>query len=504
MAWKRLGWILAAGATLSFLGAIIVASLDARYAKWAFFMLPTRAWEMLAGGLVAYYGARIRLGAVSGRLLEVGGLALIAVSIVVLNERLLWPSHWTAIPVAGTAAVILAARADAGWARLPPVRAVGTWSYSIYLWHWPIVVAAAYFGVERTAPVTIAMLFGSIAIGALSYRVTEVWLRKALFEQSTSLRRVAIPLGVLTLVLAFTGAGLSTHGWEAWSLDRQSPERRSDMEDYRAALADWRYPEVCRGEDRSGAGLALCRLGDNAEAVTLVIGDSHAQQLAPRYASLTGGAVVFATKGGCPPLPEVERAKPGYNCRDFTDAAFRLAASGQYRQVVLVAAWGLYFRPSAGVLCFGSEANCHVPRTPEEGRAAATEAFERLAARLADLKAAGIQPIILLEAPWAEGGDPRGLYEDAFFGRPRAADAFELADWRARTGAMAGQLARVALTAGAIVVDPADHLCDKSACPFRAGGHHLFKDHAHYRASAVSGPAFSFLDGYLLSPTAAP
>jgi hypothetical protein len=262
--------------------------------------------------------------------------------------------------------------------------------------------------------------------------------------------------------------------------------------------------DVRHGKFGEGVILAIEGIGDKAEAVTLVIGDSHAQQLAPRYASLTGGAVVLATKGGCPPLPEVERSTPGYSCRDFTDAAFRLAASGQYRQVVIVAAWGLYSRPSTGALCFGGDTNCQVPRTPEDGRAAMTEAFERLAARLAGLKAAGIQPIIMLEAPWAVSGDPRALYKDAFFGRPRAAVTFELADWRARTSDTAGQLARVARAAGAIVVDPADHLCDKSACPFRAGGQHLFKDNSHYRASAVSRPAFSFLDSYLLSPTAAP
>ncbi|MGQ0464246.1 MAG: acyltransferase family protein [Sporichthyaceae bacterium] len=111
----------------------------------AFFVTPTRVWELGAGALLA----AAPLAAWSGRraratVLAWCGLAAIAGSALLFSHTTPWPGPATIVPVAATALVI-AARAPTGYGpgRLlaaRPVQTIGTLSYSIYLWHWPLIV----------------------------------------------------------------------------------------------------------------------------------------------------------------------------------------------------------------------------------------------------------------------------------------------------------------------------------------------------------------------------
>ena len=120
----------------------------------AFYLLPQRAWELLAGGIVALQ-FRNSAQKYSGALLA-GGLALIALSLFFYDKNLQWPSYYALLPVIGTCLVIAANRADALPFKNGIIQTIGKWSYSIYLWHWPIAVAAVYFDFTTTTPLKIA------------------------------------------------------------------------------------------------------------------------------------------------------------------------------------------------------------------------------------------------------------------------------------------------------------------------------------------------------------
>src|SRR5690606_30499848 len=129
----------------SFLGGL--AALD-RSQPEAFFLLPNRAWELGVGGLVAALLTRPgrRAPAAGGMAATAraatawAGLALVAAAALTYDEATRFPGWAALLPVAGTAAVI-AAGAGApvgGPARLlslRPAQTLGTWSYSVYLWH---------------------------------------------------------------------------------------------------------------------------------------------------------------------------------------------------------------------------------------------------------------------------------------------------------------------------------------------------------------------------------
>lgn len=138
------------GAILAVLAAVTIGSLvvsvvwTSRVAASAYFVTPTRMWEFGAGGIFAL----VPLRAVGARLASVmswAGLAAIGSSAMVLTGATRFPGFVAAVPVLGTLAVI-AAGDPRHWssptrvARLKPVQFLGDISYSVYLWHWPMIV----------------------------------------------------------------------------------------------------------------------------------------------------------------------------------------------------------------------------------------------------------------------------------------------------------------------------------------------------------------------------
>ena len=165
----------------------------------AFYLLPQRAWELLAGGIVAL---QFRNGEqkYSGILLA-SGLLFIAISIFFYDRNTPWPSYWALLPVIGTCLVIAANRADALPFQNPIIQTIGKWSYSIYLWHWPIAVAAVYFDFTKTTPLKIAceivILAAIITSGGLL-----LWLVKRVSSEKRAARRLpAILAGASALAL---------------------------------------------------------------------------------------------------------------------------------------------------------------------------------------------------------------------------------------------------------------------------------------------------------------
>ena len=191
-------WRLALRA-MSGINAVVVAlkvfaALSLAWCLWAsqqdatgssFFSLQARAWEPLAGGLIAAAEIRRRSEGIAdpswlqSPLVALAGWVLVAGCVVYPLPEARWPGVLTILPVLGSA-MIIAARQGAGEGSLlglSPVQRIGDWSYSIYLWHWPTWVFAlswlAVRGYDVGSAQKIAMVGASLALGALSYRYVE-------------------------------------------------------------------------------------------------------------------------------------------------------------------------------------------------------------------------------------------------------------------------------------------------------------------------------------------
>src|SRR3954470_14553381 len=139
----------------------------------AYFITPTRAWEFAAGGLLALPPVARR-----SPLFAWAGLAAIAVAAVTYSADTAFPGIAAALPVGGAAAVIWAAAPTAGM-RLRPVQYLGDISYSVYLWHWPLLILTPYvLDRERLGtPWLLALVGLTRVLAALSKRFVEDPLR---------------------------------------------------------------------------------------------------------------------------------------------------------------------------------------------------------------------------------------------------------------------------------------------------------------------------------------
>jgi len=132
------------GTVLGFIFCVIVTY------KWpnsAYYLLHTRAWEMMMGGVAYLYP--IALKEERKKLVEWAGLVLIIGSYFLISKENPWPGYLAIFPVLGSFLIIQAQRNDSFITSNIVSQKIGAWSYSIYLWHWPLVVAIYYFSLNE-------------------------------------------------------------------------------------------------------------------------------------------------------------------------------------------------------------------------------------------------------------------------------------------------------------------------------------------------------------------
>jgi peptidoglycan/LPS O-acetylase OafA/YrhL len=283
----------------------------------AFYLAPFRAWELLAGALLAVgrfsppRTSRVRTG------VALAGLLLIAGADFILSNNTPYPGAWALVPCAGAAAILYAScdrTAPVGKVLDNPVmRRIGLWSYSLYLLHWPILVLARYYAFD---PLSVSqrclLLVSTFVLAALSWRYVEQPFRgpRALLSRSAAYGTAAasaVVLLVATLILHHD------------SDPRIYPARARTL--FPGDTAD---QIRCRNTSPEDARRPPCKLGDDSAPIEAILwGDSHALAILPAVASAYArhhGAAVFAQKGGCPPLL-------GVRVRDFSAAQSNLFRS---------------------------------------------------------------------------------------------------------------------------------------------------------------------------------
>ena len=168
------------------LGLVGAASLTAAVLwtrtspPWAFFSLPTRAWELAAGGLLALSIQQWRrLSLLTASIVGWGGLALILLTCTQLNASTPYPGTAALLPVLGTALIIGGGCVTGGLGpgRLlcrPAMRAIGRVSYSWYLWHWPVLLLMpALLGEPAGLPARLAATAVSGGLAVITLHLVE-------------------------------------------------------------------------------------------------------------------------------------------------------------------------------------------------------------------------------------------------------------------------------------------------------------------------------------------
>lgn len=414
----------------------------------AFYLLPMRAWELFAGALLAI-GA---VPEVTRRWAREGlaalGLALIGFAVFAYDRHTVFPGATALAPVLGSALLIHAAPGTLA-GRLLAMRApvfVGLISYSLYLWHWPLIVFTEY---ARDVPLRgvwqVGAIVAAFVIAWASWRFIEkpfrdprVFPRKRVFAWSGA-GLAAIAVGALTM--------LPLGGWDARFAPRvlQLARAREDFSPKR---------DLCL-TDRIAAS-AACRLGAPATPTALLWGDSHGVELAwalgEAYGA-RGSSLVQRTRASCPPVLGYARAAdPG--CALFNADAIRTIENApSLRTVYLAAFWagGDYDRPGMPA---------------------------QIDATITRLRRAGKRVVLVGPIPPQPWNVPRHLAHQAAFGGPVADKGASLADYERAAGWFTANYPRWRAQ-GVTILDPARALVTGGATRVAMNGTPLYFDSHH-------------------------
>ncbi|UCI07154.1 acyltransferase family protein [Mesorhizobium sp. B1-1-8] len=309
--------------------------------KLAFYVPFSRAWELALGGLVVFMPAVGRRGI--SEAFGMVGLCLIIASAIWLSSSQPFPGPRALLPVIG-AVLLVWPRSQSmvsAFLSTAPLRFTGKISYSLYLWHWPLLVYFRHYadGAMPTPAEASALVAASMLVAYLSWRFVE--------EPARHLRLV--PLRTIAAgVVAASIVGLSGNAiFEAGGIGSRIPKEAEAMSSL-DVMWDWPCPQMVTIAELGGTFCAFGAPWDKAKHRGVLWGDSHAEHTAPLL-DVVGqreGTAFFLYKR-CPAAfgEGVHRNHPELpNYRDSC-ALSRKAAVSMLRQrpdidlVVLSSAW---------------------------------------------------------------------------------------------------------------------------------------------------------------------
>ncbi len=307
-----------------------------------FYLLPSRAWELALGGLIAI-GA---IPAVADRrlrsLLSVAGAALVMTGYLVIRPEMGFPVPWALLPCVGCGLLIAYGRGAITEPLLSvaPMRFVGRISYSLYLWHWPII---AFYRLATGVTLDLVETLGLFGLSLLA-----AWLSWALVEQPVLGRFRKGPTRRILLAgvagMAAMGSASATVSLYSDRMRDYSPEveRIAAFAGYRdspAYLYQYRRGLCFHAEgDRQTWNPADCLPLSPTRANLVVLGNSHAAHLWRAFALRFPEAnVLQATASGCRPTLDAPGEERCLRVVDFVLGP--LLGTGRLDRIVLSARW---------------------------------------------------------------------------------------------------------------------------------------------------------------------
>ena len=498
------------------LGAVFVLSLtysiiETGHSPAAYFLTTTRAWEFAAGGLLWLGLQRVRIPDVLAATMSWAGLALIAATVCTFDASTPFPG-WTALaPITGIALVIAGGMPEVSWGpatvyRWRPVQWLGDVSYSLYLWHWPLLIVMPFvigLSAGESTPLwaKLLVLAMSLALAHGSRRLIEL----PVIAFSTARMRAPRPRHRGILVLAVAGmlvVALPAAGMHHSVVREQSAPAPAAAAQVKVGSDGTLTSAACHGAaamqpgadcgrvdasaitpspvqavddafaDQDGDGcqvsgsdttLRTCQIGDPDGKVRIaIVGDSHAANHVPALQLIAKAhhwSLTTYLHSGCP----VTTAHIAAACDTWKDAALERLQQERY-DVVVVAAMSRTPWP-AGMVHSAAQLT---PQVRDASAAAYSAAWQRL-------QRAGSTVLAIRDNPDASIG---GVPDVPSCVEQHGDDA--ACDFPESKGLLDDPVARAAATTpGVRLVDPTAMFCTDGTCPTVIGGVVVYRQQQH-------------------------
>lgn len=320
---------------------------------FAYYMLPSRAFQLLAGALIALScvqaGHRLSLYRIGLNFAGMAGVFAVALSLAFIGESKTFPGINALPATLGAALIILSGiRSDGLVARilsLRPLVLIGTISYSLYLWHWPIVAYLHYALVPMTLPVKLGALAVMFMLSAASFLLIEAPCRKSALPARIILKRqLVMPAVALCAVSALF---IVTQGFGVRLLDRAYVEQVSKLAAGIKPAHD--YPYICQRERIRAADMTdpRCIINGTSEPDVLLWGDSNAAHyvgLIGELARKEGIGFRNIAHASCPPTTSAPSMSTARRFRAECIESRNLVKShlDRYTTIIVAGAWSVY------------------------------------------------------------------------------------------------------------------------------------------------------------------
>lgn len=441
----------------------------------SFYLLGSRIWEFMLGSLVFFWRKAAIVNRVTAWVITLLGQAMISLSLLALSPATTFPGVSAAAPVLGTMLLLMFYSAGPGRsgtvARVlssPPIAWMARLSYSLYLWHWPLLVFARYrWGETLSLSLISCLLALALLLSFLTWKfIEQPFLRhksSRVFARKLIIRPLAAPMimiggdvaiGTAVKFVAphYISAGLPSEVL-AFAVGRQD-----------------RVEGDCRPSDLNSPAELPCTLGDTSAAPQIFLwGNSFARMWTPALDALAreyGVSGLSAIKSACQPLAVLPaNSKP--ECALFNEATLAfLQTQESPRTVVLAANWWAY------------------------------DGFEEgLQRRIEQLQQANKTVFVVMNPPLPNYQVPRVLAIATLRGEDLP-EPLSLEDHRRRMEPVRAVVEALQENRGVGVIDPATVMCSGNDCVVQREGKSLYYDTAHISrygamiSSSIFDPVF--------------
>jgi peptidoglycan/LPS O-acetylase OafA/YrhL len=428
----------------------------------ALYLLPSRVWELLLGALVGLWTTRTSVESRCERALwpavvgECLGLALVLGSLLRYDREMAFPGAAALAPTAGTALLIHfggdSRSPVAQLLGLAPLAFIGRISYSLYLWHWPLLVFADRY--RPFGPLGTMARLGVIALSGVVAYASWRWVEQPFRWRRPHASRAAL-----------YGAGASAAGLAAFGAFAQLsdgwPGRFPEMAlvslvpqlvtEQRAAGWQEFNGRRCFVERAWDWEKERCFLGKGAASNALLWGDSFANSYARGFFGNERSRfnVLEYTSPQCPPIVGYQAASRP-QCGPFDADIAKIVERYDISTVIMAANWSTYFRR----------------RKLGQDDIRNTETL---------LRSLGVRVVLVGQSPVFSFA-----YPDEYFFRSYGSSQTER-DYSAPPDLDLGMNQSMAkLATGSTFFDPLAVFCHGSECTFKRGDQYLFVDYGHY------------------------
>ena len=346
-----LAWRYSKNFIFPFLIIIFIFSLG--FSHWAslykphiaFYLMPTRAWELLLGVFCSYYFFYYKKNSINNHilinLLSILGFLCIILSVIIYSDSTPFPGLYALLPTVGTLLIIIFCNKKTILYKFLCHKffiGIGLISYSAYLWHQPIFSFLKYKNL--TEPTLLTLMLAIILIIPISY-LTYLFIEKPFRnKQFINTKQIFLLASVFSIFFLIVGYyGYKKEGF---------PNR---LDSFQSKLLKETTNTFVNCKNKNLKNIYnnhICIIGNKKNIEYALIGDSHAQMMAPpviEIANNQGKGTVVMVKGGCPPILEVKIARGNSKigaCKDLADVQFDFIKKNNIKTVFLISRWSLY------------------------------------------------------------------------------------------------------------------------------------------------------------------